>query len=212
LTPNESIARVENRWQPGDAAIRLGTPEAITGVGPNAPPRLYPPDKTAEPPTNTSPTALPVGIPQFATAMDNVATGLRPSLDDGLDWLQVRGYRTVVHIRPPGDTDSADRKQVEKRGMTYLALEVSPQTLSKAVVDEMGRVVRDTSAHPVFIYDRDGSLAGGLWYLYFRTILQLSDDVSRVRAGALGLREDRDGDQRDMWLAVQKYLSERSKQ
>ena len=35
-----------------------------------------------------------------------------------------------------------------------------------------------------------------------------SYDVARIRAGSLGLREDRDGTQRDMWLALQKYLNE----
>jgi protein tyrosine phosphatase (PTP) superfamily phosphohydrolase (DUF442 family) len=217
LPPNESIARVENRWQPVEKdiqvekGIQLGAPESIAGTVPKEAPRLYPPDKTAEPPLAKSATTLPVGIPQFATAMDNVATGLRPSLDDGLDWLQARGYRTVAHIRLPSENDDADRKQVEKRGMKYLSIEVSPQTLTKAAVEEFGRIVSDTSGQPVFIYDRDGALAGGLWYLYFRTTLQLSDDVARIRAGSLGLREDRDGAQRDMWLAIQKYLNEKAR-
>jgi protein tyrosine phosphatase (PTP) superfamily phosphohydrolase (DUF442 family) len=159
-------------------------------------------------PAGQSPTALPVGIPQFAIAMEKVAAGLRPSLDDGLDWLQARGYKTVVHVRLPTDNDSTDRKQVEKRGMKYVNLEVSPQTLTKEKVAEFGRLVGDASLQPLFVYDKDGALAGGLWYLYFRTILELPNDVARIRAGALGLREDREGAHREMWLAVQKYLSE----
>jgi protein tyrosine phosphatase (PTP) superfamily phosphohydrolase (DUF442 family) len=140
--------------------------------------------------------------------MDNIATGLRPSLDDGLDWLQARGYKTVVQIRLPAEDDGTDRKQVEKRGMKYLSREVSPQSLTKETVEEFGRIVGDASLQPLFIYDRDGALAGGLWYLYFRTVLQLSDDVARVRAGALGLRENANGAHREMWLAIQKYLSD----
>ncbi len=222
VAPREAIAQVDNRWQPIDNGVKLGTPIAINEN--KAEPRLYPPEKiaeknsektaeknpekTAEPPLNAAATALPVGIPQFAMAMDNVATGLRPSLDEGLDWLKARGYRTVVYIRLPGDNDEPDRKQVEKRGMKYVTLEVSPRTLTKEVVQTFSRVVRDVPGQPVFIYDRDGSLAGGLWYLYFRTAEEFSDDVARVRAGALGLREDRDGNQRDMWLAVQKYLND----
>lgn len=207
-TPQEPIARVENRWQPADPGVQLGAPEPYSTAKPRATPRLYPPDKTAEPPVGSSATALPVGIPQFASPMDNVAAGLRPSLDEGLDWLQARGYRTVVHIHLPGEDEAADRKQVEKRGLKYVSFEVSPQTLSKTIVAEFNRRVRDTSGQPVFFYDRDGSLAGGLWYLYFRTLEQFSDDVARIRASALGLREDRDGAHRDMWLAVQKYLAQ----
>ena len=61
---------------------------------------------------------------------DRVASGLRPLLDGGLDWLQANGYRTVLHLRQPGEDDTADRKQVEKRGMKYLSMEVSPETLT----------------------------------------------------------------------------------
>jgi protein tyrosine phosphatase (PTP) superfamily phosphohydrolase (DUF442 family) len=153
--------------------------------------------------------ALPVGIAQFARVKDRVAGGLRPSLDEGLDWLQVNGYRTVVFIRAPGDDDSADRKQVEKRGMTYLSSEVSPEMLSRDVVDAFNRLVADPTSYPLFVYDRDGSLAGGLWYLHFRTAEQLPDETARIRAGALGLREDRDGSHRLMWLAIQKFLADR---
>jgi len=208
LPPNDAIARVDNRWQPADNGVQLGAPEPAPRSESKETPRLYPPVKTVEPPVNKSATKLPVGIPQFATAMDNVATGLRPSLDDGLDWLQARGFKTVVYIHLPGENDGTDRKQVEKRDMKYVSLEVSPQSLTKETVEEFGRIVRDASAQPLFIYDRDGALAGGLWYLYFRTVLQLSDDVARVRAGALGLRDASSGAHRDMWLSIQRYLNE----
>ncbi len=79
--------------------------------------------------------------------------------------------------------------------------------MTKAIVDEFNRLVRDVVSQPVFFYDRDGSLAGGLWYLYFRSVEQFSDDVARFRAGSLGLREDREGPHRDMWLAIQNYLA-----
>ncbi len=148
---------------------------------------------------------LPVGIPQFTMARDGVASGLRPMLD-GLDWLRRQGYRTVLHIRRPGEDDSSDRKQVEKRGMKYLSLEVSPATLSSTVVEEFARIVSDQQSAPLFVYDRDGVLAGGLWYLYFRTAFALGDEEARGRAASLGLRENGDGQQREMWLAVQNYL------
>ena len=208
VAPQQPIAQVEHRWQPADNGVQLGAPEPLAGTVPNASPRLYPPDKTAEPPVNKSATALPVGIPQFATAMDNVTTGLRPSLDDGLDWLQAHGYRTVAQIRSTGEDDGTDRKQVEKRGMKYASIEVTPRRLTKEIVQEFTRLVREKSTQPVFVYDRDGALAGSLWYLYFRTVEQFPDDVARIRASALGLREDREGAHRDMWLAAQKYVSE----
>jgi protein tyrosine phosphatase (PTP) superfamily phosphohydrolase (DUF442 family) len=151
---------------------------------------------------------LPVGIPQFTEVQgkDKIAVGLRPSLDEGLDWLQSNGYRTVLLVRLPGEEDQADRKQVEKRGMKFLTVEVSPLTLSKDIVEQFNRIVADKGVLPLFVYDRDGSLAGALWYLHFRSAELQPDDAARLRAGALGLREDRDGSHRDMWLAIQNYL------
>jgi len=92
--------------------------------------------------------------------------------------------------------------------MKYVGLEVSPQTLTNATVREFSRA-RPRHVRPTRVpLRRDGSLAGGLWYLHFRTVEQISDEVARIRAGSLGLREDRDGTHRDMWLAVQKYLTD----
>jgi protein tyrosine phosphatase (PTP) superfamily phosphohydrolase (DUF442 family) len=153
------------------------------------------------------PSSLPAGIPQFAYAREKVTTGLKPLLD-GLDWLQANGYHTVLRVRLPGEDDAAERRQVEKRGLKFLTLEVSPQTLSRQTVDEFGRIVTDTQSQPLFVYDRNGALAGGLWYLYYRMGERATDDVARVRAAALGLREDQDGSHREMWLAIQKLLSE----
>src|SRR5262245_24103245 len=98
IGPSTDIARVENRvenrWQPADGSnpavggqqpnvqpnVQLGSPEPLEGA--KKPPRLdlYPPGQSNEPPAR-----MPVGIPQFAQAMENVAVGLRPSLDEGLD-------------------------------------------------------------------------------------------------------------------------------
>jgi protein tyrosine phosphatase (PTP) superfamily phosphohydrolase (DUF442 family) len=178
---------------------RLGAPEP---PGSQAQPRI-PPRAPQEP----SPTpSLPVGIPQFAVAREEVASGLKPLLD-GLDWLRTNGYRTVLHIRQPGEDDTADRRQIEKLGLKYLSLEVSPQTLSKNIVNEFNRLVADSASHPLFVYDQDGTLSGGLWYLHFRTAGQESDEVARLKAARLGLREDATDGHRAMWLAIQKYLS-----
>src|SRR5204862_413614 len=151
-------------------------------------------------------TALPAGIAQFAKAIPGVSAGLRPSIDDGLDWLAANGYRTVLHLRGAGDPDNADRKQVERFGMTYVSLEVTAQTLSRERVEEFARLVREPARQPIFVYDQDGSIGGSLWYLYFRKVDGDNDEVARIKASPLGLREDREGNHRLMWLAVQKYL------
>jgi protein tyrosine phosphatase (PTP) superfamily phosphohydrolase (DUF442 family) len=211
-------------WRPSlDPGVRLDIPQP---AAPQAPPdslRLSPPVPAQPPTANEPPMApnagvkegpttptppLPVGIPQFAMAKNRVASGLRPMIE-GIDWLKANGYRTVLHVRAPGQDDAADRKQFEMRGLKYVSLELSPESLTREVVDQFNHLVTDPANQPLFVYDRDGVLAGGLWYLHFRTSEQLADDAARVRSGALGLREDQDGAHRTMWLAIQKYLSDR---
>lgn len=173
--------------------------------------RLLPPDtgpaRGEAPRDPPAAPPLPVGIPDFASARERVASGLKPHLD-GLDWLQANGYRTVLHLRAPGQDDSADRREVERRGLKYLSLEIAAQTLSRGVLDAFNRTVADGALQPLFVYDRDGKLAGALWYLHFRTADRAGDELARAKAGRLGLREDADPEGRTLWLAVQKLLSE----
>jgi protein tyrosine phosphatase (PTP) superfamily phosphohydrolase (DUF442 family) len=196
--------------------VQLRPPEPFTTIKPSETARLYPPqvdEKVTPAPRKPSvvedrspPPVLPVGIPQFTVVKEKVATGRRPMLDDGLDWLQSNGYRTVLYLRRPGEEDASDRKEVEKRSLKYLSLEVSPQTLTQKLIEEFNRIVRDAGGYPLFIYDRDGALAGGLWYLHFRTAEGATDEAARVRAGGLGLREERES-HREMWLAIRQFLN-----
>ena len=148
---------------------------------------------------------LPVDIPQFAIVKDHIASGLQP-FPDGITWLQAHRYRTVLHVRAPGEDDAAARRQFEKHGLRYLSLEASPNTLSAAVVQEFNRIVADESDRPLFVYGTDGAVVGGLWYLYFRTAENTSDETAQSQAARLGLRPDEGGEQRTMWVAIQNYL------
>lgn len=204
--------KLESHWQPAEAR----SPSPFEGKVLLAPPvpddpketqqRSYPPQ--GDPGAKLPATALPVGIAQFAQVTPKVSAGLRPALDEGLDWLKTNNYRTVVHVRLPGENDAADRKAADERGLTYVSLEVSPNLVTKDAVDEFVRLVRDAKQQPVFVYDRDGALAGGLWYLWFRLVEESPEDVALIRARSLGLREDREGAHRDMWQSVQRYLAE----
>lgn len=230
--PPSTSQRPDYRWEPAPGAVRLDTPQPLTQ--PLTPPadvredRKVSPPESPEPPMQNpgkpattpparkqepagSPPALPVGIAQFTMVQDQVANGMRPSLDDGLDWLKDNGYKAVFYLRKPGDVDDADRKQAEKRGLKYLSMEVSPTTLSKKTVEEFAATVKEQGHLPLFVYDQKGDLTGGMWYLYFRLAEQTDDDSARVRIGALGFRENREDAHRQMWLAIQKLLAELSR-
>jgi protein tyrosine phosphatase (PTP) superfamily phosphohydrolase (DUF442 family) len=147
---------------------------------------------------------MPVGIARFNKVRDDVASGLKPLVDGGLDWLQANHYRTVLHVRQPGQDDSVDRQQVEKFGMKFLSIEVSPQTLTRSVADQFNKTVSDPANYPLFVYDQNGKLAGALWYLSFRLADRNPDATARSRAAQIGLKDE----DSDLWLAIQKVLAQ----
>jgi protein tyrosine phosphatase (PTP) superfamily phosphohydrolase (DUF442 family) len=152
---------------------------------------------------STPPATLPVDIPQFAQVKKDVASGLKP-YPDGLKWLADNGYKAVLHLRASGEEDSGDRKLAEKYGLKYLTLVVSADTLSPEAVQQFNALVADPSNLPLFVYDKDGVVAGGLWYLHFRSVDGLGDEEARTKAGRLGIKPDVNGEHRTMWVAVQK--------
>jgi len=152
-----------------------------------------------------SPT-LPVGIPGFAPAIaEKVANGRKPALE-GLDWLKANGYRGALLVRKPGESDAADRRQFEARGLNFASLEVALASLDRSTVEQFNFAVSNAGRQPLFVYDADGSLTGPLWYLYFRRFERLDDDTARAKAERLGLKFG-ERDQRLGWLAVQDFLA-----
>lgn len=144
-------------------------------------------------------------IPQFAEVKNGkLSSGLRPHPIDGLSWLQARGYRAVLCLRAPGEEDSADRRLAEKHGMRYLTLEVSMATLTRETADQFNQIVSDPENQPLFVYDRDGVLAGALWYLHFRMVEHYSPEVARSQAARLGLKSDQSPEAIAAWAAVEK--------
>jgi protein tyrosine phosphatase (PTP) superfamily phosphohydrolase (DUF442 family) len=188
-------------------SARVGVPESPEP--PKAPNAEMPREPEAAVKPRRSP-SLPAGIANFAEAVPGVAAGLRPTLD-GIEWLKTNEYRAVLQLRAPGENDDGDRRGFEQKGLRYISLEVSPKTLTPQLVEEFNKIVTEPGNRPLFVYDADGSFAGALWYLHFRTAGKLSDEEARRKAAALGLKEDAEGGPRELWLAIQKFLDEMKK-
>jgi protein tyrosine phosphatase (PTP) superfamily phosphohydrolase (DUF442 family) len=187
----------DNPNLPDTAPAKLLPPQSLPSPVPKEPPPAV--KETEEPPT------LPADIPQFAIVKKGIASGQQP-FPDGVKWLKDHGYKTVLHVRAPTETDNAAKRIFESRGLTYLSLEVGPQSLTKEVVDRFNQVVADEKGYPLFVFDRNSALAGALWYLHFRTAEGMSDEKARAEAARLGFKQEQDDVHRDMWLAVQNYL------
>jgi len=169
------------------------------------PPIVNVPNKT-DPKTEDEPGAQSaIDLPGFAIARPGVASGIQP-FPDGITWLKNKGYKTVLHLTAPGDDTTAAKRQFEAKGLTYTSLEVSPARLSEEVYKKFVEAVEDRESHPLFVYDKDGSSAGALWYLYNRVELKNTAEKSRAEAQRLGLRPDEEGEHATMWVAVQALL------
>lgn len=175
-------------WGPASGPdVRLSPPEFTppevppSSIRSKAPESPEPPPSSSQKPSEepaVTPT-MPVGIPGFTPVKDGVSSGYRPLLE-GLDWLKDNKYRAVLFLRQPGEEDSSDRSNYEKRGLKYLTLEVSPKNLTAEVVAKFNRLVGDPENRPLFVYDASkGMLTGPLWYLHFRTAENLSDEVAQ---------------------------------
>jgi protein tyrosine phosphatase (PTP) superfamily phosphohydrolase (DUF442 family) len=188
-----------------EPSVRLSPPELSVPTAPQTaePPMASPPATVAE---KSEATATPIDIPQFKIARANVAIGLQP-FPDGVVWLKSHGYRTVLHLKAPGADDTAARRQFEKNGLRYLALDVDPRSLSKDIVDYFNRYVQDSANQPLFVYDSDGALNGGLWYLHYRLVEGWTNEKALAETATLGFRQDQDDSHRSMWVAVQKLLA-----
>jgi hypothetical protein len=218
---------VDSDWHPpANGSVRLAVPESAPPGSARESVRLYQPepplnqpqpavreDRSSKPAVkeDRSPKAgadsMPVGIPDFAVVKEGITTGLRPSYLDGFNWLAARGYHTVLHLRQPNDVISTDSQQVERYGMKYMSLEVTPQSL-KETLDQFNSIIGDAANHPLFVYDKDRMLAGSLWYLHFRTVERLANDKAQEKAVPLGLQVEQNESNRSMWLAIQKVLEQ----
>ncbi len=177
------------------------------------------PPQTTEPPVASVPgqpapkveedrdKPLPIDLPGFAIARPNVASGVKP-FPDGVKWLKDHGYKTVLHLREPDEDNAAARRMFEGKGLKYLSLEASPARLSKELYDQFVKIVEDTGNKPLFVFDKDGSAAGGLWFLYFRLAQKYTPEKAQAEAGRLGLQygDDASDEHKTMRLAVDAFL------
>ena len=183
----------------------VGAPPAVLplseGASKNASPKAV---ATAGYADRTNP---PTGLPGFAVVSDRVATGRKPTVE-GLDRLRTTGYKTVVYLHAADQDVTATRDVAEKKGLTFIAIPVTPATL-KASFSKFAETVGDRANRPAYVFDDDGVRTGSLWYLYFRTVESFNDDTAQVKAAPLGLRDAAGEEKTKFWLAVQDYLSKR---
>lgn len=217
MTPRNSTPSSPRSPSTAEPPLAKATPPTAKNPAPAPKQVTVPPDlaepRKAEPPATIPPQnvpdrswALPVGIPfYFEVKEGQVATGHRPDTE-GLDWLKSRGFKTIIQLRRPGKDTTADREQIEKRGMQYVVLDVVPENFNRKLVDEFGALLADRTRQPLFVYDDDGIRVGALWYAHLRLSEKLPDDLARTRAELYGFKETGSTEAEELGVALKKLL------
>jgi protein tyrosine phosphatase (PTP) superfamily phosphohydrolase (DUF442 family) len=214
------------RPPPGDPGVRLTPPENgstqpdVKLKGPEAPaepPRAVDPTPGQEPmpvmpPATDADDKLPItDIPGVVLVRPRLLTGQQP-FPDGIRWLSQHGYRTVLHLRSPEETDTAAQRVFEKQNLRYVELRVSAQTVTPEAVAAFNRQIADANALPLFVYERgDGVLTGMMWYLHYRTE-QMTEERALAETARLGFRPEADATHRAALDAANSYLRDHSAQ
>lgn len=178
-------------------SVRLGAPGTLPGE--NAPrASAEPPIAKAETPQASSATVAPsatatpspLDIPRFVKVKNSLAFGRQP-FPDGIIWLKQAGFKKVVHVAGTAEVDDAAQKLFEREGIQYVRIEMNPERLDAALVNQFSGAIASNENTPVFVYDRDGSRLGALWVAYRVLDEKASPSQARIEAESIGFNYDR---------------------
>ena len=107
----------------------------------------------------------------------------------------------MIFLHAPGADVAAVRDLAETRGLTFTAIETTPEKLTDAF-EQVNKATAEKVARPVYIFDEDGVRIGAISYLHFKTVDLESADVSKIRARSIGLPDDS-----DFWPAIKQFMA-----
>ncbi len=156
----------------------------------------------ASDPVPETASAAGIGIARFSSVNLNLAGGSLPSAA-GLTWLAEKGYRTLVDLRNAPEVSPSFIASVANRGLRYVALPTTLETIDAAHVARFLFEIESAEARPLFFFDSDGSRPGALWYIRRLMVDKVDPQIARREAEELGLVD------KTAWLATTRYVDKR---
>ncbi len=83
--------------------------------------------------------------------------------DAALEKASRNGIRTVVNLRGPTENGESERALVERLGMNYVNVPVTPDAPSDGMVERVRTVLDDPASHPVMIHCASANRVGMVW-------------------------------------------------
>ena len=145
---------LEEQSPPPPGAERRDAGRAPSGIS-KEPPIASVPSKPVPSVDERRETPDPIDIPSYTLAVPNVASGLKP-FPDGIDWLKQRGFKTILHLKQPGEEDTAVRRLCSRRRVSDSSQRGRHLrgVTTKELYEQFNRLVTDTASHPLYVFDR----------------------------------------------------------
>ena len=136
-------------------------------AGAAVPPELFagPPQTPAEAPAAATPApAADDLLPNARQPLPRLLTGGQPS-EEQLEALAAAGYRTIVDLRPEGETGApaGEPERVEALGMRYVRIPIAGSgDLTEETARALDEVLDREAAYPAVVHCGSGNRVGAL--------------------------------------------------
>ncbi|MDQ6829479.1 MAG: protein tyrosine phosphatase family protein [Gemmatimonadota bacterium] len=132
--------------------------------------------------------ALARALPYGGAPLDGVATAGQMS-EAQVDQLAKAGYRVIVDLRAPQEQRGYDeRAAVERAGMEYVTLPVTPETLVDATFDRVRELLKDREKRPIVVHCQSANRVGGVMLPFLVLDEGRTPEDALALAGEIGLR------------------------
>ncbi|HLS47056.1 MAG TPA: hypothetical protein VK012_00940 [Gemmatimonadales bacterium] len=128
------------------------------------------------------------GVVNACQALPNVITGGQPTAQQ-IEALGQAGGGVVLDIRDPMEPRPFDEKAtVEKLGMTYINVPISPGATGDAKLEQILSVLRENHDRTVFFHCGSGNRVGGAMIAHLMLDHDVPEEEAVTRAMQIGLR------------------------
>lgn len=103
----------------------------------------------------------PEEAPNYRRLGPGLGTSGQPSRET-VARLKELGFRTAINLRAPSEGIEADRKAVEKQGLRFVSVPVTPETFHVEDAKKVAAVIGDPKAGPVLLYCSSSNRVGGV--------------------------------------------------
>lgn len=134
------------------------------------------------------PEEAPAGISGYHLAGPRVAVGGAPSRG-ALEELHKAGLKTVIDMRTEAEGTKTEEAVAKELGLRYVAVPVTPASLSAADAEAVRKILDDDDAGSVLVHCASGNRVGGV-FAVIESLRGKTPDAAMAEGRRLGLHSE----------------------